>query len=51
MSKVFPAEKLIEESIKLAEKIASNSPIIVRIAKEAVNACKLCKIKMLFEVI
>jgi len=38
VSKVFPADKLIEESIKLAEKISSHSPIIVRMAKEAVNA-------------
>jgi len=38
VSKVFPADKLVEESIKLAEKISQQSPIVVRMAKEAVNA-------------
>ena len=35
---VFPADKLVEEAIKTAEKIASNSKILVQLAKEAVNA-------------
>uniref|UniRef100_A0A8C9A827 Enoyl-CoA hydratase, mitochondrial n=1 Tax=Prolemur simus TaxID=1328070 RepID=A0A8C9A827_PROSS len=38
VSKIFPAETLIEEAIQCAEKIASNSKIIVSIAKESVNA-------------
>ncbi|VDM64234.1 unnamed protein product [Angiostrongylus costaricensis] len=38
VSKVFPTEHLVEEAVKLAEKIAEQSPLIVRMAKEAVNA-------------
>ncbi|XP_045424714.1 enoyl-CoA hydratase, mitochondrial [Lemur catta] len=38
VSKIFPAETLVEEAIQCAEKIASNSKIIVAIAKESVNA-------------
>jgi enoyl-CoA hydratase len=37
VSKVFPHDKLLPETIKTAEKIASNSKIIVAMAKEAVN--------------
>lgn len=37
VSKVFPPGELINQAVKLAEKIASNSPIIVKLAKEAVN--------------
>ncbi|XP_023016117.1 enoyl-CoA hydratase, mitochondrial [Leptinotarsa decemlineata] len=37
VSKVFPVDKLLEESIKLGEKIASNSQITNMIAKECVN--------------
>jgi len=37
VSKIFPAEQLVDEAVKLAEKIASNSPLINIMAKEAVN--------------
>lgn len=37
VSKIFPAEKLIEEAVKLAEKIATHSPLIVALCKESVN--------------
>nr|KAF6455781.1 enoyl-CoA hydratase, short chain 1 [Rousettus aegyptiacus] len=38
VSKVFPVETLLEEAIRCAEKIASNSKLITAMAKEAVNA-------------
>jgi len=34
---VFPAEELVNEAIKTAEKISSLSKIAVQLAKEAVN--------------
>jgi len=37
ISKIFPADQLIDETIKLAEKIANNSPLINIMAKESVN--------------
>ncbi|CAF1622200.1 unnamed protein product, partial [Adineta ricciae] len=37
VSDVFPAEKLVEEAIKIAEKIGNHSKIVVQLAKEAVN--------------
>jgi len=37
VSKVFPDDKLVEEAVKLAEKIANNSSLINIMAKEAVN--------------
>ncbi|KAM6306382.1 enoyl-CoA hydratase, mitochondrial [Aegotheles albertisi] len=38
VSKVFPVEKLLDEAIACAEKIASNSKLVAAMAKEAVNA-------------
>jgi enoyl-CoA hydratase len=38
VSAVFPSEQLVDEAIKTAETIASHSPIVVQLAKEAVNA-------------
>nr|XP_021548742.1 enoyl-CoA hydratase, mitochondrial-like [Neomonachus schauinslandi] len=38
VSKIFPVERLVEEAIQCAEKIASNSKIIAAMAKESVNA-------------
>ena len=40
VSKIFPVEELVDAAIKTAEKIANHSPIIVKMAKEAVLACK-----------
>lgn len=37
VSKVFPVGSLVDEAIKLAEKIGKNSPLIVALCKEAVN--------------
>lgn len=37
VSKVFPSDKLVGEAVKLGEKICTNSPLIVAMAKEAVN--------------
>ncbi|CAB3223694.1 unnamed protein product [Arctia plantaginis] len=37
VSRVFPVEKLLEETIKLAERIGTHSPLIVKLAKQAVN--------------
>jgi enoyl-CoA hydratase/carnithine racemase len=37
VSAVFPADKLVEEAVKTAEKIANHSRIIVKLAKEAIN--------------
>jgi len=38
VSKVFPAESLVEEAVKTADKIASHSKIVVQICKESTNA-------------
>lgn len=45
VSKIFPADKLIEETIKLGEKIASNSQITNAIAKECVNSANEMTLK------
>lgn len=37
VSKVLPADQLIEKAIQLGEKIGTHSPLIVRLCKEAVN--------------
>ncbi|XP_052532706.1 enoyl-CoA hydratase, mitochondrial [Tympanuchus pallidicinctus] len=38
VSKVFPTEKLLDAAIGCAEKIATNSKLVVAMAKESVNA-------------
>lgn len=37
VSKIFPASQLVDEAIKLAERISQHSPLIVKMCKEAVN--------------
>lgn len=38
VSKVFPVEELVNEAVKLGEKISGMSKVSVAMAKEAVNA-------------
>jgi len=38
VSKVFPADQLVNEAVKLGEKISTHSPLTVALCKEAVNA-------------
>jgi enoyl-CoA hydratase len=37
VSRIFPAEQLVPEALKLAERIATLSPVAVLVAKQAVN--------------
>lgn len=37
VSKVFPADQLVEKAVQLAEKIGTHSPLIVQLCKESVN--------------
>lgn len=37
VSKVFPAADLVNQAVKLGEKIGTHSPLIVQLCKEAVN--------------
>lgn len=38
VSKVFPVEELVEEAVKLGERIAGMSKVAIAMAKECVNA-------------
>ena len=38
VAKIFPADDLVDEAIKIADKIASKGQMSVMMAKEAVNA-------------
>ena len=38
VSKVFPVEELVNEAVKLGEKVSGMSKVAVAMAKEAVNA-------------
>lgn len=40
VSRVFPVEELVNEAVKLGEKIAGMSRVSVAMAKEAVNAAQ-----------
>jgi len=47
VSAIYPADKLVNEAIKTAEKIAEQSKIVVQLAKEAVNSGKTNRILIL----
>lgn len=40
MSSVHPPDQLVNEAVKLGERIANNSKVIVAMAKESVNKCE-----------
>ena len=40
VSKVFPVDELVNEAVKLGEKISSMSKVTVAMAKETVNAAE-----------
>lgn len=40
MSKVFPVEELLDEAVKMGEKIAGMSQVAIAFAKEAINAAE-----------
>jgi enoyl-CoA hydratase/carnithine racemase len=40
VSKVLPADQLVDEAVKTAEKIASMSQPMVQMIKESINQCK-----------
>ena len=37
VSGVFPSDKVVDEAIKTADRIATHSRIVVQMAKEAIN--------------
>lgn len=43
VSKVFPAEELVDNAVELAGRIGKMSAIAVQAAKEAVNTCKFLR--------
>lgn len=47
VANVYPADKLVEECMKKAEKIASQSHIAAKMAKEAVNKGAVLKLLLI----